>query len=77
MNREDWVHIDTYAREVDLRDARIDELEETVKSLLEDEQFYLDAIAKLEKRVKTLEHENSFLEHINARIQQNDPITRS
>jgi uncharacterized protein (DUF3084 family) len=77
MNREDWVHIDTYAREVDLRDERIDELEETVKSLLEDEQFYLDAIAKLEKRVKTLEHENSFLEHINARIQQNDPITRS
>ena len=52
MNREDWVHIDTYWRDIELLKERIDELEEVVESYEEDIQFMEDQYKKLVEQIE-------------------------
>jgi DNA repair ATPase RecN len=67
MNAEDYIHVDYYAQDIEERDRKIKELEETIENYQVDEQHYVKILETMEKRIKALEDDNRFLEAINLR----------
>jgi DNA repair ATPase RecN len=67
MNTEDYIHVDRWAEDIQERDNKIKELLEIIESYQVDEQHYVQALERMEKRIKYLEDDNRFLEALNLR----------